>query len=318
MQGSARLGALLRECREAKGVSVDDLSRATRIGPRHILALEEDRFRDLPAPVFVRGFIRSYCAAVNEPPERALALYDDVAKAPRGPSAVPRTVLAEPAGARGRSRLGWRRLALAGLVVFIGGAAYLIASSASSRPPEPARPRDDRPAARQPAAPPPEPVVAASTAAAAPAPAAVPRMLAPPAPLPPVTARAAAPSTAAPPATPRVTAPPAAVPPAAPAASAPAAGAPVEGVSPVAARPHVLVARVHEATWVVVRGADGTFHQELLEAGAVREWQSPGRFTVTVGNAAGLTLELDGVALPPLGERGQVVRDLRIPREATP
>lgn len=265
MQGSARLGALLRECREAQGMSIDDLSRATRIGPRHLLALEDDRFRELPAPVFVRGFIRSYCAAVNEPAERALALYDDVAKAPRGPSAVPRTVLAEPAGARGHSRFGWRRLVVACLVVVIGGAVYLIASSASSRPPGPARPRDDRPAAGPPAAPRPEPVAVAVTG------------------------------------------------PAAPPAAAPPAAAP-----PDASRPHVLIARAHEPTWVAVRADDGSVHQELLGAGTVREWQSLGRFSVTVGNAAALTLELDGVALPPLGGRGQVIRDVRIPREPTP
>ena len=80
----------------------------------------------------------------------------------------------------------------------------------------------------------------------------------------------------------------------------------------------MLVARVHEPTWVLVRAADGVARQEMLEAGSVREWQSAGRFTVTVGNAGGLTLELDGVALPPLGAHGQVVRDVRLPREPTP
>jgi hypothetical protein len=78
------------------------------------------------------------------------------------------------------------------------------------------------------------------------------------------------------------------------------------------------VARAHEATWVSVRAADGVASQEMLEAGSVRQWQSAGRFTVTVGNAGGLTLELDGVALPPLGGQGQVVRDVRLPREPTP
>jgi cytoskeleton protein RodZ len=81
---------------------------------------------------------------------------------------------------------------------------------------------------------------------------------------------------------------------------------------------HVLVARAHEPTWVSVRPEDGAARQELLDPGTVREWRSAGPFTVTVGNAGGLTLELDGVALPPLGDRGQVLRDIRIPREPVP
>lgn len=113
MQESAGLGALLRECREARGVLLDDLSRATRIVPRQLLALEEDRLRDLPAPVFVRGFIRSYCAALAEPPERALTLYEAwVAAVEPAPVRVPATVLAEapgPRGAAGADTRGGRR-----------------------------------------------------------------------------------------------------------------------------------------------------------------------------------------------------------------
>ena len=67
-----------------------------------------------------------------------------------------------------------------------------------------------------------------------------------------------------------------------------------------------------------MRSGDEVPSQEVLEPGSVREWQSAGRFTVTVGNAGGLTLELDGVALPPLGGHGQVVRDVRLPREPAP
>ena len=269
MPGSAGLGALLRECREAKGVSLDDLSRATRIASRLITALEEDRFSDLPAPVFARGFIRAYCAAVGEPPERAVMLYDASLDAPRAPSPVPRTVLAGALGPRRRVR--WRYLAppllVGGLLV---GVVYLLASSAVTRPAEaPPAGRDRTVAPAAPADAPAEPA--------------------------------------------RVPAEPARV----PAEPAPLA-MPATRTLATAARPHVLVATAHEETWVSVRAEDGTASQELLPPGTVREWQSPGRFTVTVGNAGGLTFELDGVALPPLGDRGQVIRDVRLPREPAP
>jgi cytoskeleton protein RodZ len=286
MPGSAGLGALLRECREAKGVSLDDLSRATRIASRVIIALEEDRFPDLPAPVFVRGFIRAYCAAVGEPPERAVTLYDASLEAPRAPSLVPRTVLADALAPRRRVR--WRYLAppllVGGLLIVGGGAVYLLVSSAAPRPAEAPPPGPDRTAV------PATPANVAAPPAGTPAERVRPSV--DPARVPAEPARALAE-------------------PAPPAMPSPRTPAPVT-------RAHVLVATAHEETWVSVRAEDGTASQELLPPGTVREWQSPGRFTVTVGNAGGLTFELDGVALPPLGDRGQVIRDVRLPREPAP
>lgn len=76
MARAVGLGAFLRNRREAKGLSVADVASATRIAPRILDALEHDRPDGLPAPVFVRGFIRAYCAAVEEPADHALELYE--------------------------------------------------------------------------------------------------------------------------------------------------------------------------------------------------------------------------------------------------
>lgn len=53
-------GARLRRARLARGVEIDDVATATKITPAYIRFLEEDRFDDLPAVVYVRGFIASY------------------------------------------------------------------------------------------------------------------------------------------------------------------------------------------------------------------------------------------------------------------
>ena len=47
----------------------------TRIGQRFLEALEADDFSALPAGPFAKGFIRSYCQALSESAEEALALY---------------------------------------------------------------------------------------------------------------------------------------------------------------------------------------------------------------------------------------------------
>ena len=56
----AELGQQLRAAREARGLGIDDVAQGTRIRPAYVRALEEERFADLPAPVYVRGFLRNY------------------------------------------------------------------------------------------------------------------------------------------------------------------------------------------------------------------------------------------------------------------
>ena len=53
-------GVEFRDARRARGLSLDDCQRATRISRRYLEALEEDDYAALPAPVFARGFLRSY------------------------------------------------------------------------------------------------------------------------------------------------------------------------------------------------------------------------------------------------------------------
>lgn len=70
------LGALLREEREKKGLSHEQVSQMIRLR-RHILeALENEEWHNLPPSVFVKGFIRSYASALGVDKERLLELYE--------------------------------------------------------------------------------------------------------------------------------------------------------------------------------------------------------------------------------------------------
>ncbi len=80
--------------------------------------------------------------------------------------------------------------------------------------------------------------------------------------------------------------------------------------------PYRLVARTSEETWIRVRTEDGRNSEETVPAGQVREWVSDRPFTVTVGNAGGVTFELNGRTLPALGGRGAVVSRVVLPPEA--
>lgn len=53
-------GASLRRERELRGVSLQEIAAATKIGVRMLEAIEEDRLDKLPQGLFVRGFVREY------------------------------------------------------------------------------------------------------------------------------------------------------------------------------------------------------------------------------------------------------------------
>lgn len=71
----AELSRWLVRGREDRGLARDHVARVTRIPMRTVEALEEGRWDELPADVFVRGFLRSYARCVGLPIEEALARY---------------------------------------------------------------------------------------------------------------------------------------------------------------------------------------------------------------------------------------------------
>ncbi len=52
------LGTLLRDAREAKGLSLQELHQATKIKEIHLEAMEENRFEEIADAVYARGFLR--------------------------------------------------------------------------------------------------------------------------------------------------------------------------------------------------------------------------------------------------------------------
>ena len=54
------LGKALTQARTARGLTLTDVERDTRISSRYIKALEEGELETLPAPVYARAFMRTY------------------------------------------------------------------------------------------------------------------------------------------------------------------------------------------------------------------------------------------------------------------
>jgi cytoskeletal protein RodZ len=248
------LGIRLRELREAKGVSLDDIARSTRVGRRHLEALETDSWAELPAPVFVKGFIRAYCDFLDASPDEALGVYREAT----GESAKPERV--QSILRSGPSRRAGPLVISLVLFIALGASLFALRLGLKSSPPSA-----------------------------------------------PATSASARGDTASVPSS----------------ASIPAATAPVIQTQPVPvsaaeAKPAAqrLVIHAVEPTWIRVQVDDGQVSEELLPAGAGREWTAARRFVLTVGNAGGLEIDLNGKRMPALGARGAVIQKLVLPPEA--
>ncbi len=74
--GKANLGAKLREAREQRNLSIVDLARCLRLNPRVIECLEANQVDQLPAPAYVRGYIRSIAKEIEIDSASLIAIYD--------------------------------------------------------------------------------------------------------------------------------------------------------------------------------------------------------------------------------------------------
>lgn len=68
-------GTVLRTARESKALSVHEVASITRISARWISALEQERFEQLPAAVFVVGYVRNLARALSLSPDDLVARY---------------------------------------------------------------------------------------------------------------------------------------------------------------------------------------------------------------------------------------------------
>jgi cytoskeleton protein RodZ len=73
------VGSLLKGEREKRGFNLDQLSQVTRLRKHYIEALEDENWDNLPSPVYVKGFIRSYAQGLGFDAQEAISLYEGVA-----------------------------------------------------------------------------------------------------------------------------------------------------------------------------------------------------------------------------------------------
>lgn len=84
------VGSLLREAREAKGLTLAEAHEGTRINTRFLEALENGQYDLLPTQVHIKGYLRNYARFLDLDPEPLLTRYAlNQGARPGGTTAIP-------------------------------------------------------------------------------------------------------------------------------------------------------------------------------------------------------------------------------------
>lgn len=272
-------GAMLAEARQAKGLTTQEVADKLKLTTRQIEALEAEDVQRLPAPTFVRGWIRNYARLVELPVERLPA-----AEATAAPS---ETITAHSEEVRFNASpvKRWLLLPFAAFLLFLILVAVLYAWLSQGEEAYVEHP----PAELAQPVPTPLPLAPAPVPQAA----AVPDTSMTPDLLPPVPPPTLPPAQTPAPVTPGVPGT-AALPPAPVAAPAPPAS-PASGPA-VKPEPGHVVQLVADQTdaWIEVVSGDDKRYTRLLRVGEQLTLRGAAPFRLVVGNAATVRLTYDG------------------------
>jgi helix-turn-helix protein/uncharacterized protein DUF4115 len=108
------IGNALRAARERQGLGLGEVERETRIRARYLAALEEERFEQLPARAYAKGFLRCYADFLGLDGRLIVTEFNERFPDDEQPELAPPRLRASPAAIR-RRRLA--ALLLAGVAV---------------------------------------------------------------------------------------------------------------------------------------------------------------------------------------------------------
>jgi cytoskeleton protein RodZ len=290
-----------------RGVSLAEISAATRISIRFLEAIEAEELSKLPGGIFTRSFVRTYAKYLGLDEERVLA--DCQLAGKQRPEVDIRRITANRARTDGRAT----RTRLIGLLVagvLLAGGYALFHHSRRIREQGSSTPIVTAPSSRAPAISPPSNVTSGTNppAGVAPGQSSTPTQ---PASNPTQTGTSAPSATASTaPGTPPSGSPVPSV-----RAKPVEQGANSEAPSAIAAVSDLnLQVAATDRSWVAVDSDGKTVLQKVLNPNEVENLKAHDSFDVTVGNAQGVVLTLNGETLKPLGRKGEV-KSIHLTRE---
>ncbi len=264
------LGDEFRSAREARGLTLSDVGEKIHIRSVYLNAIETEDWKAIGAPVYVRGFIRTYARFLGLDSEAAIAHYNEVVP-PERPTA---TAVADDEREGGPSV--WAVVAIVAAVVLVAFVGYewwsYAQGSGGSGAVASATPDSS--------------AIAEASSAASPSPT-------------PSASPTQAPTPAGPGASPVATPP-----------SGGASARPQEPLTAVSggptSKPHQLAIRLTDRSWLRVTVDGTTVIEGIYPAGTQRTF-SGNAADVRAGNGGGVTISVNGQPALLLGKPGDVV-----------
>ena len=287
------LGEYLKQARKKKRLSLEQITSQTRIQEHHLQALESEDFANLPAKVFAKGFVRSYAKALGLDEEEAIQCFLETSGTfyEQHQPEQPQPHVQVKLEAAHRQSINWN-LVVVVLVLIAAGAVWYGLPKQEDTPIDLSEPEISSSVETTQ-----EPIPPASD----PQESIAPGTPVDPAPTPP-SSPISVPALPAP--NPIKTPPIEPIPP----TSSPAPPA----VEITADASHTLEIEATQLTWVVVQSDKQAPNEALLQPGQRKTWKANKQFLLTLGNAAGVVIRLNGESQGPFGKPGQVVRDIRL------
>jgi cytoskeleton protein RodZ len=90
---TTRIGQALREARSDRGIELSEAERVTKIRAKFLRAMEEDRWEELPAPVYARGFLSTYARFLGLDDRPLVEEYRRTVEAAQEQGPIPQGVL---------------------------------------------------------------------------------------------------------------------------------------------------------------------------------------------------------------------------------
>lgn len=113
-------GDHLKNERELRGISLEEISHATKIHQRFLKALEDNQFDELPGEVFIKGYIRSYAQSIGSNESEILAVYDEACGRFRSEE-IEKQKSEKIFRARQKTKQKKTAVGIAGLAIIMGG-----------------------------------------------------------------------------------------------------------------------------------------------------------------------------------------------------
>jgi len=302
----ASLGNKFQTAREAQGLTLEQMVSRTRIQASYLRALEADSFEQLPERVFTKGFVRAYARSLELDEEECLRLFEECSASfyqkEKEVEGIRKTFLRKEDVQKERTSRAMVVLLVGGLLL-LGGMVLLQQQSPSrsifSRFSQEAVEHRDGVLSEQ------GPPGHANDIAEDRLPSTIEGQV--------DADDSGVANTETGPKTDVATIP--AESPVDDAASTPSLPPPASISSPAMRSedgPLVLELRTLEMTWIVIRSDENEPREALLQPGEIVQWRANERFLLTLGNAGGVEVRLNGQLQGPFGETGVVVRDVEL------